>query len=83
MKTSNHKVILATIFLFAISIVDVLSQPYGIHKIQMDATNGFDNNYVVNGTETPIDDFIPVLIIAAYILGVWALNKNKKSLSKV
>lgn len=26
----------------------------------------------------PIDDYIPLLIIAAIILGLWAINKHKK-----
>ena len=35
---------------------------------------GFDDGTVVGG---PIDDYIPLLIIGAVLLGVWAINKIK------
>jgi hypothetical protein len=37
-------------------------------------SEGFDNKWTVGG---PIDDYLPLLFIAALLLGVWALNKYK------
>lgn len=75
MKIFNNKNILTTFLLTVISVVELLAKGKGFPEPR--GAGGFDEGSVVGG---PIDDFIPLLIVAAITFGVWALNRRKEDI---
>jgi hypothetical protein len=73
MKNLNLKhSVLTTLFSTVLGVLSLFAEK----KPPMPrGSGGFSDDVVVG--QTPIDHFIPLLIIGAVLLGIWAINKYK------
>ena len=74
MKIFYYKNILATVFISLMSVVQLLAD--NNHPPIPKGGDGFDDGYVVDG---PIDNYLPLLFIAAMALGVIMITKIKSN----
>ena len=72
MKLINYKKILSTTFISLTGVVQLVAEI----KPPMPMEGGFDEGTVVGG---PIDNYLPLLFFMAMVLGIWVINRSKKT----
>ena len=68
------------LFIFVIAITKINSQPNGYVYMNNDPEPcmiGDCDDGGINPDDTPIDDYIPVLVLGGLLMGYVTVNKNK------
>ena len=77
MKMLNYKSILATVFLSLIGAAQLFAK---IKPPAPRGSGGFDTGDNGDGyVGGPIDDYLPLLFFMAMALGIWVINRSKKT----